>query len=250
MVNNFTLPTFEEVKRSLSGLDPREKERRALLAESAFQDKQLGKMESDPWFWARTLTKTYDQHWREKGLQTPYTPFPDEPYFPHLFRAFRESKRLFVPKSRDMTVSWAVMAYGVWSCQVFPRTHVLVQTQTEPKAWDLVGQDPTGYARNLYQQQEPWLQARFPLLGDSKLARSSWRNGSIIQGVPSGADQVRLYHPTIFIVDEAAFVENFKGSYEAADPECVQIIALSSAAPGWFMDTMMTVLDRGATVEE
>ncbi len=62
----------------------------------------------------------------------------------------------------------------------------------------------------------------------------SWKNGSIIQGVPKGADQVRQYHPTVFAVDEAAHVDEFKESYAAADPVCPKIIAVSSAGPGWF----------------
>jgi len=63
-----------------------------------------------------------------------------------------------------------------------------------------------------------------------------WANGSIIHGIPSGADQIRFYHPTILIVDEAAYVDDFQGSFDAANPVCAQIIAVSSAAPSWFGD--------------
>lgn len=47
-----------------------------------------------------------------------------------------------------------------------------------------------------------------------------WANGSIIHGVPSSADQIRFYHPTILIVDEAAYVDDFQGSFDAANPVC------------------------------
>ncbi len=62
----------------------------------------------------------------------------------------------------------------------------------------------------------------------------SWKNGSCIQGIPKGPDQIRQYHPTIFIVDEAAYLDGFKASYDAADPVCPKIIAVSSAGPSWF----------------
>ena len=135
-----------------------------------------------------------------------------------------------------MMVSWATIAYGVWACQTRPRTHVLIQAQKEDKAYDLVGSDPSGYARTLYEQQPIWLKEAFPLNGDIKLARMAWDNGSVLQGVPKGPEQVRQYHPTMLIVDEASFVDDFQSSYEAGDPVCGQIIAISSAAPGWFCD--------------
>ena len=95
-----------------------------------------------------------------------------------------------------------------------------------------------GYARTLYERQPGWLQEAYPLTtpsaDDQPAARMSWANGSILQGVPKGADQVRQYHPTLYIADEAAHVDEFKESYAAADPVCMQMIAISSAGPGWF----------------
>ncbi len=197
-----------------------------------------------PYYWTLNLTQTYDEHWKDKGLDSPYQHFPEKPYFPWLFGAFVKCRRLFVPKSREMMISWAVMAYAVWHCQVVERTRVVVQCQKDEKAADLVGSEPGGYARTLYEQQPDWLRARFPLLGEIKQNRMAWANGSLIHGVPPGADQVRQYHPTIFLVDEAAYVEDFEGSYGAAIPVCQQIIAVSSAAPGYFFDVVENTLGQ------
>jgi len=49
-----------------------------------------------------------------------------------------------------------------------------------------------------------------------------------------GADQVRMYHPTIFVMDEAAHMDEAGASLGAALPVSQQIIAVSSAALGWF----------------
>ncbi|HEV2491487.1 MAG TPA: hypothetical protein VG204_00280 [Terriglobia bacterium] len=62
----------------------------------------------------------------------------------------------------------------------------------------------------------------------------AWANGSTLHGVPSGADQIRQYHPTVYIADEAAYLDDFEQSYGAAHPVAAQIIAVSSAAPSWF----------------
>jgi hypothetical protein len=90
---------------------------------------------ADPLYWLTHHTKTRDDHWREKGTE-PYARFPDKPYFPWLFEGFRTERRLFVPKSRDMMVSWAVMGYLTWLAQWYGPCHILVQTQREDKAKD------------------------------------------------------------------------------------------------------------------
>ncbi len=57
----------------------------------------------DPLYWLQNWTETFDEKWKEKGLPSPYRPFPTQPYFPFLFQTFQTERRLFVPKSRDMT---------------------------------------------------------------------------------------------------------------------------------------------------
>jgi len=62
----------------------------------------------------------------------------------------------------------------------------------------------------------------------------SWKNESSIQAVGKGADQVRLFHPTLFIMDEAAQMDEAEQSFSAMLPVCSWSIVVSSTAPGWF----------------
>jgi len=183
-------------------------------------------------------TETFDEHWQRKGLPSPYRPFPNRPYFPWLFHLFLTESRLFIPKSRDMMLSWAAIAYAVWSCMVQGRTRVIVQTQKESKGIELVkGAGAPGYARTLYERQPPALQWRFPLakpMEDQPATAITWANESVLMAVPKGADQIRLYHPTIVIWDEAAYLDEFEAAYGAALPVARQLIAISSVCPGWF----------------
>ena len=71
----------------------------------------------------------------------------------------------------------------------------------------------------------------------------TWENRLQVQAVPGGADQVRQYHPAIFIMDEAAFMTEAAASYDTAHPVASQIIVVSSAGPGWFGQEVMNVLD-------
>jgi hypothetical protein len=198
-----------------------------------------------PLYWMQNHTKTHDEHWMEKGTE-PNAAFPRLPYFPWLVSRLQSGRRIFIPKSREMMVSWLVVAYGVWKAQFFPSVHVIVQAQKDEKVIDLIkGRGTPGYARTLYEQQPDWLKTRHPLvkpMKDQPEDMIAWASWSSIRGVPKGADQIRQYHPTIVIFDEAAHLDEFRESYGAADPVCSQIIAVSSAAPSWFGDVCVEAL--------
>jgi hypothetical protein len=223
-----------------------EVELQALLEEEDFQDHVLPRVLNGepgcpaPLWWMQECTKSYDEKWKAHGFDGPYQLFPKLPYLPWLFHNLQTEERLLIPKSREMLVSWCVIGYGVWLCETRSRTRVIVQTQKEGKAIDLIrGAGVPGYGRTLYEQQSERLKQEFPLtkaMEDQPSDAISWANGSILQGVPSGADQVRLYHPTVIIWDEAAHLEDSEGSWAAGQPVAQQMIAVSSVAPGAFWD--------------
>ena len=224
------------------------------LAKAAKRLKELEQIElcrTDPLFWLQTWTETFDEKWREKGLKSPYRPFPSKPYFPFLFQLFQTERRLFVPKSRDMMISWAAVGFGVWKCQFFERQHVIIQAQKEGKVAELIkGAGNPGYGATLYERQPQWLTESHPLLKplqDMPATMISWANGSTLRGIPQGADQIRMFHPTLYLVDEAAFIDDFEQSYGAAEAVASQIIAISSAAPSYFGDVCMGILEQAGT---
>lgn len=193
-----------------------------------------------PLWWLWNQTETFDNHWLEKGLAGPHRAFPHLPYMPWLFTQMLMGEVVFFPKSREMMLSWAVIGYCVWLCQIFPSTLVLVQSQKLGKAAELVkGKEPPGYAYALWDRQDPWLKYRFPLAmraEDLPADRIAWKNNSAIQAIPAGADQVRQFHPTVYVQDESAFLDEAGASFGAASPVAKQILIVSSAGPGWFGD--------------
>jgi hypothetical protein len=210
-----------------------------ILANKCRAKKRLTELEqaercrTDPLYWLQNHSRTFNEYWRENGTE-PYAKFPDKPYFPILFEYLQKSRRLFLPKSREMMLSWAVIGYAVWMCQFFERTRVIVQAQKLEKVIDLIsGRGNPGYARTLYEQQDQFLKDRHPLVKPSTEMPGdmlAWMNGSTLHGVPSGADQIRQYHPTLVIFDEAAHLDEFRESYGAAEPVALQVVALPSAA--------------------
>jgi hypothetical protein len=105
-----------------------------------------------------------------------------------------------------------------------------VQTANEEKAKRLVE-----YCKILYRNQPDWMKQRHPLRADAALAME-WADGGRVFGIPSGEDKVRMFHPTIMIFDEAAFLPGMEACYNAVNPVAGQIIAISSAGPSWFGD--------------
>ena len=95
-------------------------------------------------------------------------------------------------------------------------------------------QELVGYAECLYRNQSEEMKALHP--AEVSASEINWKAGGRVLGVPAGQHQIRTYHPTIYIMDEAAFLPEAEQCYSAtlaSSPHC-QIIAVSSAGPGWF----------------
>jgi hypothetical protein len=188
----------------------------------------------DPLYWAQNWTKTENPHYLEQNREFA-APFPGKSYFKVLFDALAANRdaavpSIFIPKTREMVTSWSVMVYASHRAQWY-RADVIVQTESEDKAMELVG-----YAECLYRYQPDWLRARHLLKKEPSTTEMEWANGGRVLGIPKGVNKIRLYHPTIYIMDEAAFLPEAQQCYDAAQPVAKQIIAISSAGPGWFGD--------------
>lgn len=129
-----------------------------------------------------------------------------------------------------MLTSWAVMVWATHRAQWF-KAEVIVQTDSEEKAKQLVS-----YAECLYRNQEPWLKSKHPLAGEASQLSLEWKDGGRVFGIPKGENKIRMFHPTVYIMDEAAFLPEAEACYNTAAPVAKQIIAISSAGPGWFGD--------------
>jgi len=211
------------------------------LSNLSNNDPRVREATSDTYRWVTEYTKTYNEHWMEEGRPSPYEPFPRYEYFRDLFELFDLERILWIEKSRDMMVSWACVAYLTRHAMVVPRRGVLFQTQKKDKVIQLVD-----YAKCLYEQQEDWLKAAFPL---SKAMRAqpadslTFAHGGYLKGVPGGADQIRSYHPWGYLLDEASFVVEAGECYNQALAAAKgKIILNSSAGPGWYADARHDII--------
>jgi len=128
-----------------------------------------------------------------------------------------------------MLTSWCVVLYATHQAQ-WHQAQVIIQTEKEDKAFELIG-----YAECLHRNQADFLKKRHPLKSQTS-GHLQWESGGEIFGIPKGVHQIRMFHPTICIFDEAAFLPEFQQCYDTALPVAGQIIAISSAGPGFFGD--------------
>jgi len=192
-----------------------------------------------PYHWVRHYTTTFNEHWVDEGRESPNEPFPDLPYFPPLFEALQTQPIILIEKSRDMMVSWSIVAYLTWEAMRVPYRTVIFQTLTETKVFELID-----YAKQLYSGQPEWLQAAFPVVkpvADQAMNELNFQHSGRIFGLAGGnikmADMIRLYHPWGYFQDESAFIPGAIDAYEAVVGAGVKkIIMNSSAGPGPYAD--------------
>lgn len=202
--------------------------RKLAVSRERFQRLVDKRCSDEPLYWLQHYTATENPKYEEQGREF-IAPFPMKSYFVPLFKAFSESRRLFIPKTREMLTSWAVMGWATNRAQ-WHKWDCLVQTEANDKAVELVD-----YAAQLYRHQPEWLKARHKLTrSDPAATEIVWEGGGRVMALPKGANKMRLYHPTLYVMDEAAFLPEAEECYNVAHPVAQQIIAISSAGPGWF----------------
>lgn len=184
----------------------------------------------DGLFWLR-FAQTRD----EADPENPVKPFPVHlQYINDLWRVFLTSQRIVVAKSRQMLVSWVLCAFGVWWARYRPHQFIVFQTQKKEDACKMVAMPSTdggigylGRMQFIEQHLPHWLKVEVrPSEGSL-----SYANGSLIEALPGGANQVRSKVPSIIIEDEFAFQEEARGVYGAVAPliqKAVKFIAVST----------------------
>jgi hypothetical protein len=119
------------------------------------------------------------------------------------------------------------MGLAAWAAQ-WHAEECVVQTANEDKCAHLID-----YVRQLWDYQPDWLKARHPLKRRSTFT-IAWEDGGEVSSIPSGADKIRAFHPTCYVMDEAAYLPDGDECRNAVIPTGARIIAISSARSGWF----------------
>jgi hypothetical protein len=176
-------------------------------------------------------TKTKD----EQDNNHPYKPFPPEEYIRPALDVLNNEPISFWEKSRTMMASWLISGWAAHKAFTRPATCIVFQSEDEDRAVHDVQ-----YAKILWQHSDDMLREQWAL--EKPLEKQPYNefrlaNGSRLVGIPGDPDKIRSEHPTVVVLDEAAHITEGEHSYNiAAATRCLHLIALTSAAPGWFRD--------------
>jgi hypothetical protein len=185
----------------------------------------------DAYYWLTQCTRTRD----EQDPGSPYKTFPELPYLWPMLRLLDREPVLFIEKSRTMMASWIVAGWASHLAFTHPATCVVFQSEDEDRAVHDIE-----YCKVLWDQSPQNLKDMWPLakeLGKQPYNEFRLASASKLIGIPGDPDKIRSEHPTAVILDEAAHITEGEHSYNvAAATRCPHLIALSSAAPGWFRD--------------
>ena len=191
---------------------------------------------------------------------------------------------LFMPKSRQIMVSWWMAMMASWWVRQGPYRRVVWQSKKKEDAIDMVSLGKEAPALGRIDHIEKNLRhAGATYLGNAlydlnveegtgnqvgKLVYTPRRYasngsvipwyGSIIQAIPQGGEQIRGKTTTLTIADEAAFQDEFQAAYESILPAMKDkvypdgrsgtLIAASSIEQGFFVDACLEPDENGKVV--
>ena len=111
-------------------------------------------------------------------------------------------RRYVVLKSRGVGASWAVIWYATWLLWARGPAQVLLMSDTETKAWDLMRRH-----RFVTRRLAPELGFPMPALHEAdNLSSRILPNGSEIHSLSGDPDNIHTYHPSLIVIDEAAYL--------------------------------------------
>lgn len=201
---------------------------------------RLLKIKKDPWEFFKVV-KTLDQVDRVKPIKAYPT---DLKYLELVVRMFHKVPLLAIPKSRRMKLSWTTIGCYTWDTCFRVGVHNAFVSKKEDDSDELVRRahfimqnlDNSGIPRELLPRFEyTFNKLRFPELE------------SVIQGFPSGADQLRQYTFSGMFFDELSFWDDPEKTYASSFPTLEgggRCTAVSSPAPGFFKRLVYDQIDQ------
>jgi phage FluMu gp28-like protein len=165
------------------------------------------------------FVKTRDEADQNESLK----PFPVHlEYIRAVWNVLVNNRKVVVAKSRQMLMSWIMCAFCVWWARFKPHQAVYWQTQKAEDAYEKVAMPTQSGRAGGYMGRCQLIEANLPPFLQQPIRPTEglivYPNGSIIQGIPGGADQIRGKVVSVYVGDEFAFQEEARGVYTATAP--------------------------------
>lgn len=206
--------TSDQIYKKVSKLSPLEKQE----FDQALAAAEVGLAAEDLFYYLENMVYTMDEH----DEKHPIKKLPmGKRYMQELVVHFLNEKLLLVEKSRQMMVTWLMVACHLWDAQFHQGRRIFFQSKKEKDANHLVDR-----AKIIYDNYPPAykqiIHAQYPIKEPrSYLKMEFYKNQSIIEGTPQGADVIRQYTASRIFSDELAFQDKAEEAFIAAKPTIV-----------------------------
>ncbi len=211
------------------------------MAEPLSQEviERLARYKHDPWEFLRECVFTQDP----VDKLNPIKAYPaDLAYLKFLVRMWQRKRKLAVPKSRRMTVSWTFIALALWDCIFHGGRNWALVSKKEDDSAELLKRAEFIFKKIPVDRIPREL---LPKLKNDRMMQAPptlvWEYGdevtSQMQGFPQGADQLRQFGFSGIFGDECAFWEEAQAFYSGASPTIEGgggMYLVSSRSPGFF----------------
>lgn len=200
---------------------------------------RYNQLRDDPWLFLKHCVFTHD----EVDAENPIKAYPAHLlYLYFIVRVWQREKKLAIPKSRRMTISWTIIGLTVWDCIFHKGRSWAFTSKKEEDAKELVSRaefivnhiPPAVLSPDLIPKMKNGkMQTSPPVLDFPEIY-------SKIQGFPQGGDQLRQRGFSGIFEDECAFQEESEQTYAAAEPtikgggRMVKVSSRSVADGGFF----------------
>jgi hypothetical protein len=224
-----------------------------LKKDTRLQAIEWSQCQEDPYYWMTNWAFTLDVHDRE----TPVKPFPDKEYVKIIVEKFQKHNLLLIPKSRQMMLSWIMVALALWDTQFHKGRLTFFQSKKADDANDLVRR-----AKHIWDNEPKFLKVYYDNQKAMELRCNPQNQGnhvynsmsfpdiySEIRGIPEGGDVIRMHTASLIISDEMAFQPEAKAAFTAARPTISnngKFIGISTAEDSTFFEEL--VFDQIETV--
>lgn len=158
---------------------------------------------------------------------------------PEDMRNLYETGLLAIEKSRQVMITWIMLAYVLWRAKFFEHQFILVQSKREDDAKQLVcvKEDQPSSARLTFMERS--LPSYMQTMTTMTKCNVGFASNSRVWGIPQGGSIIRSHTPSLLFGDEAAFQPDFGEAYTATLPAVRgggQAIFVSSAEVGAFQE--------------
>lgn len=229
------------ISNTIPTIDPSIQELRYRAKAGALLEKkkQTSRYKAHPWPFLCEQVLTEDPHDNSGKIK----PFPALPYLERIVNVWLVERKLLVPKSRRMLVSWLFISLHVWLLLFHEHEYIFFAARKE-------GRDESQGSLELVKRAKfviNNLRSYKPPFTEQKRGRIFCPStSSQIVAVAEGANQLRQLAATAIFADEFAFWEKARETFAAAMPTIEasgRFTGVSSANPGFFADLVFDRLD-------